>query len=63
MKNLNKITRFVIYILLMAGLLVGCSVNGEFCKSITDFLSTPVTQISVGDLMVVLFIIGLLTRS
>ena len=62
MKNLNKRTRFAIYILLTAGLLVSCNNSGEFGKSVIDFLSSPVTEMSVGDLVIILLIIGFITK-
>jgi len=37
--------------------IVGCS----FDKEITDFLAKPLTEITVGGLCLILFIIGLIT--
>ena len=65
MKNLNfknVKTRHFLYALLAAGFLVGCSSDGEFGKSIVSFLDSPLTEMSVGDLVIILVVIGILTK-
>jgi hypothetical protein len=54
MKSLIKRTRFAIYILLATGFIVSCSGDSEVGKGILTFLDAPVTEMSVGDLVILL---------
>lgn len=66
MKNFsfkNIKTRHFLYALLAAGFLVSCSKgDGEFGKQLTAFLESPLSEMSVLDLVLILFIVGLITK-
>lgn len=59
--NYLKLRHFL-YALLAAGFLVGCSSDGEFGKNVMSFLDSPLTEMSVGDLIIILVVIGILTK-
>lgn len=59
----NVKTRHFLYALLAAGLLVSCSKgDGEFGKQLAAFLESPISEMSVLDLVLILFIVGLITK-
>jgi len=59
--NYLKLRHFL-YLLLAAGFLVGCSNDGEFGKSVVAFLDSPLTEMSVGDLVILLVVVGFIFK-
>lgn len=61
MKISKKTISYALYTLLSLVLLVGCSGDSETINSLTEWIKQPITEMTIMELMFVVFFIGLIT--
>lgn len=61
MKKSKKKISYALYTLLAVVLLVGCSGDSETSSALTEWVKQPITEMTVMELISVVFFIGLIT--